>query len=88
MKISTEIFNNYAGGWAVIFVGAFEAISVSWFYGFGNFKKDIELMIGKRFTKYKIFYIWNIFWAVITPGILLVNFFKNSLLFKILIFEF
>ncbi|RNA14741.1 sodium- and chloride-dependent neutral and basic amino acid transporter B(0+) [Brachionus plicatilis] len=68
-----EIFNNYAGGWAVIFIGAFEAISVSWFYGFGNFKTDIELMIGKRFTKYKIFYIWNIFWAVITPGILLLD---------------
>ena len=30
-------------------------------------------MIGRRFTKYKIFYIWNIFWGAITPLILIVN---------------
>ena len=54
-------------------VGAFEAISISWFYGFDNFRKDVELMIGKRYTKSKIFYIWNILWGIITPGLLIVK---------------
>lgn len=30
-------------------------------------------MIGKKYTKHKIFYIWNVLWGVITPGLLIVN---------------
>ncbi|CAF0707880.1 unnamed protein product [Brachionus calyciflorus] len=67
-----ELFDSYPGGWAVFIVGALEAISVSWFYGFNNMKKDIELMIGRRYTKHKIFNIWFVLWAVITPGLLIV----------------
>lgn len=32
-----EIFNSYAGDWAVLLVGALECISVSWFYGLFKF---------------------------------------------------
>jgi hypothetical protein len=28
-----EIIDSYSGGWAVFIVGAFEAVSVAWFYG-------------------------------------------------------
>ena len=70
-----EILDTYSGSWAVLLLGALECISVSWFYGFGNLKKDISIMLGdKKYTDYKIFYVWNAFWFAITPTFLFVIF--------------
>jgi hypothetical protein len=67
-----ELIDTYSGNWAVLIVGALECISISWFYGFANFRKDISLMIGKKYTDSKLFYLWNVCWAVVTPGLLIV----------------
>jgi SNF family Na+-dependent transporter len=67
-----EIFNNYAGDWAVLLVGALECISISWFYGVENFKKDIRIMIGMKHTNNFTYYIWCALWWVISPGLLII----------------
>jgi len=67
-----EIFNTYAGDWSVLLVGAIEFISVSWFYGVENFKKDIRIMIGSKYTDNFTYYIWCALWWVISPGLLIV----------------
>lgn len=56
----------------MLIVGALECISISWFYGFGRFKKDIALMIGEKYTNNMIFYVWNILWFAVSPGLLIV----------------
>lgn len=66
-----EIFNSNAGGWAILFVGMAEALSVSWLYGMKNIKKDILVMLGPKFTNWT-FYIWYALWGFITPGVMLV----------------
>ena len=74
-----EIFNTYAGDWSVLLVGALEFISVSWFYGVENFKKDIRIMIGPKYTDNFTYYIWCVLWWVISPGLLII---LVALLFK------
>ena len=66
-----EIFNSYASGWSVLLVGALESISIAWFYGLNNFKRDISLMLGNDVTDSKFFYIWYVLWFAITPGCLI-----------------
>jgi solute carrier family 6 amino acid transporter-like protein 5/7/9/14 len=40
-------------------------------YGVKQFRKDIELMIGKRYTSMKTFWYWISTWAVIAPILLI-----------------
>jgi hypothetical protein len=40
--------------------------------GFENFRLDVGIMIGEKYTKSKWFYVWLPFWAFITPGCLIV----------------
>ncbi|RNA09092.1 sodium- and chloride-dependent glycine transporter 1-like [Brachionus plicatilis] len=62
-----EFVDYYAGNWAVFLIGALEAISISWFYGLNNFKKDLSLMIGENITNSRLFYAWYVSWFVICP---------------------
>jgi hypothetical protein len=57
----------------VLLIGALESISVAWFYGLNNFKRDISLMLGNRITDNIFFYIWYVLWFAVTPGLLIVN---------------
>jgi solute carrier family 6 (neurotransmitter transporter, glycine) member 5/9 len=67
-----EILDTYSSGWAVLLVGALECISITWFYGFNNFRNDIQAMLGKNITKHKLFNIWKLLWTIIIPIILLI----------------
>jgi len=67
-----EFLDNYAADWSVLLVGAIEAISISWFYGLNNFKKDISIMIGNKITDSKLFYVWYACWFLLTPLLLVV----------------
>lgn len=65
------LYDKFATGWALILIGFFECIALSWVYGILNFQKDIRLMIGKKLTDIKVFWYWIIHWIFITPGLLL-----------------
>ncbi|RNA03671.1 sodium- and chloride-dependent neutral and basic amino acid transporter B(0+) [Brachionus plicatilis] len=67
-----EFVDYYSGNWAVFCVAALEAISISWFYGLNNFKKDLSLMIGEKYTNSKFFYGWYFSWFFICPVYLIV----------------
>jgi len=67
-----EIFNTNAGSWAILLVGCCELISVSWLYGMKNIRRDIECMLGEKFTG-KVFYIWYALWGFITPVTIFVS---------------
>jgi SNF family Na+-dependent transporter len=73
-----EFLDTYAANWSVLLVGAIEAISISWFYGLNNFKKDISIMIGDKITNSKLFYVWYACWFLITPLLLLASLFSNE----------
>lgn len=62
-----EVFNTYFADWMLLFIGATECLIVSYLYGLKNFRNDIEVMIGKKYTKSSIFYIWCTLWSFITP---------------------
>ncbi|CAF0889150.1 unnamed protein product [Brachionus calyciflorus] len=67
-----EFVDYYAGNWAVFLIGALESISIAWFYGLENFKKDLSLMIGEKITESKLFYVWYVCWFLICPLYLIV----------------
>lgn len=66
-----EILDTYSSGWAVLLVGALECISITWFYGFNNFRNDIQAMLGKKIVRHRLFNVWRILWAILIPIILL-----------------
>ncbi len=68
-----EIVDNYSGGWAVLLVGAIELISITWLYGYENFRRDISIMLGEDVTNSKCFVIWRILWQYISPAFLIVS---------------
>ncbi len=67
-----ELFNSNAGSWAILLVGCFELISVSWLYGMNNIRRDVRCMLGEKFTG-KAFYIWYALWGLISPVIIFVS---------------
>ena len=64
-----DLMDTYGAGFAVLWIALWEVVALMWIYGFKNFSKDIELMIGSQpmcFTKFC--------WVVLCPIILLVIF--------------
>jgi len=68
-----ELFDLYAGNWAILLVAFIECISIGWIYGFNKFKKDISTMIGDTLTDHWLFNFWRISWCFISPLILLIT---------------
>ena len=60
----------FSAGWAILFIGTMECICIGWVYGFENFRKDIEIMIGKQFTSLQVFWPWIGCWLFLIPGLL------------------
>jgi SNF family Na+-dependent transporter len=67
-----ELFDEYAGNWAILIVAGLELISIGWFYGFENYRKDISTMIGENITNHFLFNLWRICWTFISPAIVIV----------------
>lgn len=65
-----EIFNSNAGSWAIMIIGFFELMAISWFYGFKNIRIDIRCMLGRKYTNWT-FHIWAVLWGVVIPVILI-----------------
>lgn len=65
-----EIFDKYSGGWAILLIGALECICIGWVYGYRNFKKDIQLMIGKQCDNKIIDFYWAVSWKFVSPVLL------------------
>jgi len=64
-----DLMDTYGAGFAVLWIAMWEVVALMWIYGFKNFSKDIELMIGSQpmcFTKFC--------WVVLCPLILLIIF--------------
>lgn len=66
-----EIFNTNAGGWAILFIGIAECVTVAHIYGLQNIRRDIGCMLGPKFTG-KVFWIWTVLWGFVTPVVMLV----------------
>jgi SNF family Na+-dependent transporter len=76
-----QIFDSYSGNWAILIVSGLELVSIGWFYGFDNFRKDISTMIGEDITNHVLFNLWRICWTVISPAIVLLliaSYYVNS----------
>lgn len=63
--------DKFSSGWAVLIIGALECICVGWVYGYKNFRKDIALMIGEKYTNSFLTYFWSSTWLVISPVLLI-----------------
>lgn len=70
-----NFLNVYGPGLAILFVVFVEAAGVFWFYGVGNFSKDIEEMIGHKPGIY-----WRVCWTYISPTFLLVIYSNSAIL--------
>ncbi|EDV23247.1 uncharacterized protein TRIADDRAFT_27813 [Trichoplax adhaerens] len=63
------IFDSYSGSTALILAVAVESLTISWIYGVNRMARNIEIMKGSP-----VWFGWKIFWAVITPGFMIVIF--------------
>ncbi|XP_060552019.1 sodium- and chloride-dependent glycine transporter 2-like [Ruditapes philippinarum] len=66
-----NLIDNYVGGFPLLFAGLFEIIAVIFVYGVMTFKKDIEMMLGKRLMTKIAFVFFIPMWVLITPICLL-----------------
>ena len=65
-----NLLDYQSGGLSLLFLGFFEAVAVSWFYGTERFMNDIEVMVGKRPSMW-----WVFCWKYCAPTIILGIFF-------------
>ncbi|KAK3100774.1 hypothetical protein FSP39_025139, partial [Pinctada imbricata] len=55
----------YSGSYGLMIVCFVELIVISWFYGVNNFRRDVEMMIGRKPAIFWVY--WYATWVVITP---------------------
>ncbi|CAG5126380.1 unnamed protein product, partial [Candidula unifasciata] len=65
------------GGFPLLIVGIVECIAINWIYGFKNFWRDIEMMIGNT---HKIY--WKTCWTVVSPLVILITIIVNAVFYK------
>jgi SNF family Na+-dependent transporter len=73
-----ELFDAYGANYGIMIIALFECISVGWFYGVDNFKRDLSSMIRPENTTLimwheKWFFWWRICWKFTIPFILTVS---------------
>ncbi|CAK9293552.1 unnamed protein product [Gordionus sp. m RMFG-2023] len=59
-----DIINFYVADSSLVIIGACEVIAIMWIYGYKNFIKDIEVMLGKKLPS-RLY--WIITWIIISP---------------------
>jgi len=64
-----NLVDNYVGGFPLIIVGVGELIAVNWVYGFKQFNRDIQMMLGRKVPMY-----FQIMWIFGSPILMLVSF--------------
>ncbi|BFZ16051.1 hypothetical protein BsWGS_19090 [Bradybaena similaris] len=72
-----ELVDYSVGGFPLLVVGIVECIAINWIYGFKNFWRDIEMMIGDT---HKIY--WKTCWTVVSPLVILVTLILNAVFYK------
>eukprot|EP00795_Rhopilema_esculentum_P002743 gene2743-962_t len=72
-----HLFDSYAAGTSILFLGIVEVIAIAWLYGADLFKSNIEAMIGRTISP-----IWPFLWKYVTPvlssGIFVASFIQYS----------
>ncbi|XP_054766756.2 sodium-dependent serotonin transporter-like [Lytechinus pictus] len=61
-----QLLEGYGASTTLLLVVVLEAISVTWFYGLGNFTSDIRTMLGRTPSAY-----WQLCWSILSPAMLL-----------------
>lgn len=79
------LYNWYAASYALIMLSFLELVIVAWIYGVRNFIKDIELMIGKKSTRFWRY--WMAMWVVVTPIMLIFIFIMAMVSYSPAIYE-
>ncbi|XP_063970678.1 sodium- and chloride-dependent glycine transporter 1-like isoform X1 [Lytechinus pictus] len=62
-----NLMNDFSGGLSLVFIGMFETVVITWFYGADKYLDNIEAMLGFRPNIY-----WKACWKYISPVFLLV----------------
>ncbi|XP_069107592.1 sodium- and chloride-dependent glycine transporter 1-like [Argopecten irradians] len=62
-----ELVDHFISGFPMLFIGLFELIAINYIYGFGNFRKDIEMMIGRNLCVTISFYFFGLMWCFVSP---------------------
>ncbi|XP_055329331.1 sodium- and chloride-dependent glycine transporter 1-like isoform X2 [Paramacrobiotus metropolitanus] len=63
-----DIFNEYSGGYSVLFAATLEIICVMWIYGMKRFLNNLREMLGKPG---EVSYYWRCAWSALSPVTLL-----------------
>lgn len=66
-----HLFDSYSGNWGVLTITFLECISIGWFYGFENYRRDVSLMIGDRVAYHVLFNFFKYSFIFICPAIVL-----------------
>ncbi|XP_071510015.1 sodium-dependent serotonin transporter-like [Diadema antillarum] len=61
-----ELVDHFGGGGTLLFVVILESVSVTWFYGLGNFTNDVRTILGYTPSLY-----WQLCWRFLSPAMLL-----------------
>ncbi|XP_067686410.1 sodium- and chloride-dependent glycine transporter 2-like [Haliotis asinina] len=61
-----DLVDSYILGFPTLFIALFELIAISYIYGYSNFAKDVEAMVGR-----KPYIYFTISWLVISPLLIL-----------------
>ncbi|KAK8728554.1 hypothetical protein OTU49_009013 [Cherax quadricarinatus] len=72
-----ELINYYGGGFIIFILVVCEIAAVQWVYGFNNFCRDIEFMLGRKTGLY-----WKFCWAFLIPVLLSVIFIYSQVTAK------
>ncbi|MCL4127741.1 UNVERIFIED_CONTAM: hypothetical protein GTU68_014491 [Idotea baltica] len=64
-----DLVDHYGGTFIVYILAFLEVVAVQWIYGYSNFIRDIEFMLGRRTGPY-----WAFCWVAFIPLLLLVIF--------------
>lgn len=82
-----NLIDNYVGGFPLLFAGIFEIVAVIFVYGVVKFKKDIEMMLGRRLMTKIAFVFFIPMWVFVTPLCLLGVIIFKSIQYKPLTLE-
>lgn len=72
-----SLMNDFSGGLSLVFIGMFETIVISWFYGVDRYLDNIESMIGFRPNIF-----WKACWKFVSPVFLL-----TVMVFSLVLYE-
>lgn len=62
-----NLMNDFSGGLSLVFIGMFETVVITWFYGVEKYLDNLEAMLG-----FRLGFFWKACWKFVSPVFLLV----------------